>query len=179
MTGNGEDNILMCRKILNTFNGKRMISKPEASVLISINMDLVTCSETIEKIPISQYFKICKTQREAENENYRLINQYSNRKEHLDKSLCWYYESLKEKDTSPSRDNVPHFIGLNYRPFYPPTIGYAQGTLIIHKPWNKSSTLYLDKKSEKEKATILSNFHEFLHSSDSPERVNMQYAVAK
>ena len=43
MTGDGEDNRLMCRKILNTFNGKRMISKPEASVLISLNMDLVTC----------------------------------------------------------------------------------------------------------------------------------------
>ena len=139
MTGDGEDNRLMCRKILNTFNGKRMISKPEASVLISLNTDLVTCSETIDKIPISQYFKISKTQQEAEKENYKLIMQYACRKKDLDKSLCWYYDN-----TSPSRDNVPHFIGLNYRPFYPPTAGYAQGTLIIHKPWNKSSTLYFN-----------------------------------
>ena len=179
MTGDGEDNRLMCRQILNTFNGKRMISKPEASVLISLNMDLVTCSETIEKIPISQYFQIGKTQQEAEKENYRLIKRYACRKDDLDKSLRWYYESLQKKNTKPSRDNVPHFIGLNYRPCYPPTVGYAQGTLIIHKPWNKSCTLYFDKKSEKGKAKILSDFDEFIHSSNCPERVKMQYAVAK
>ena len=179
MTGDGIDNMLMCRKILNTFNGKRMISKPEASVLISTNMDLVSCSETIEKVPISQYFRIAITEAQAEVENYRLVKQYACRKEHLDKSLCWYYEASKENDTSATGDNIPHFIGLNYRPEYPPTISYAQGTLIIHKPWNQSNTLYFDKKTKEGQAKILDDFDKFIHSENCPERVKMQYAVAK
>ena len=80
-----EDNMTMneasgaervCKKILNSFQGKRVISRPECSVSL-LNLPLVECSETIENVSISSYQRITTGKKVG---NKQFVHKYGSRK---------------------------------------------------------------------------------------------------
>ena len=208
----------MCRKILNTYSGKRMISRAEACVLVSLNMDLTRCSENIEDVGISQYFRIVTNKEAAKKAENIMIRKYANRLSGGDSSdsdtddvdndgadgsvdgdddggehnhdgnpdkqlsLCTFFTHEKDRMQQNAKEKkiyIPHFTGLNFRPVYPPTVEYAQGTMIIHKPWHKHDAMKFNKRSAAGRKKILQDFHDFIHSDTCPERVKVQYALVK
>ena len=214
LCGDGSDNIFMCRKILNTYSGKRMISRAEACVLVSLNMELTKCSENIEEVGISQYFRIVQNKEAAKKDENIMVRKYANRLSggnnnnsdgnddddddndgaqggsednhdgNPDKqlSLCTFFNHEKERMQQNAKEKkiyIPHFTGLNFRPVYPPTVEYAQGTMIIHKPWHKHDAMKFNKRSAAGRKKILQDFHDFIHSDTCPERVKVQYALVK
>ena len=68
-----DDLTYTCRQILNSFHGKRVISRSEAMVEI-LKLPLVFCSEIIEVVPISNSVKI------SEKEGTTFVHKYKNRK---------------------------------------------------------------------------------------------------
>ena len=204
LSGDGTDNIFMCRKILNTYSGKRMISRAEACVLVSLNMELTRCSENIEEVGISQYFRIVESKEDAKKDDNLMVRKYANRLSGGDSSdgdgdegggednhdgnpdvklsLCTFFSHEKDRmqeNAEKKKMYIPHFTGLNFRPVYPPTVEYAQGTMIIHKPWHKHNAMKFNKRSAAGRKKILEDFHDFIHSDTCPERVKVQYALVK
>ena len=143
LCGDGSDNIFMCRKILNTYSGKRMISRAEACVLVSLNMELTKCSENIEEVGISQYFRIVQNKEAAKKDENIMVRKYANRLSggnnndsdnddngaqrgsednhdgNLDKqlSLCTFFNHEKERMQQNAKEKkiyIPHFTGLNF-----------------------------------------------------------------
>ena len=97
-------------------------------------------------------------------------------------SLCTFFNHEKrwmQENSKEKKIYIPHFTGLNFRPVYPPTVEYAQGTMIIHKPWHKHDAMKFNKRSAAGRKKILQDFHDFIHSDTCPERVKVQYAFVK
>ena len=93
-------------------------------------------------------------------------------------SLDDYFNKIRNS-TSPAKHIIPHYVGLSYKPVYPATIGYARGTLIIYKPWNKDNVRFFNASTEENKINLLNEFHDFIKSKLCPNRVKLQYHCAK
>ena len=69
---------------------------------------------------------------------------------------------------------IPHYVGLNCRPTFPPTVDYARATLIIHQPWRRQNSPHLLPKNE-----VMSQFHNFITSKSCAISVTMSYRRVK
>lgn len=135
------DLMLICRRVLNSFHNKRLISRAEAMVEIA-GLPLIICSETIEPVNISSMTRITKDKEHSTS----FINTYKERKTHFDKSLIEYFH-IRKRQKSKSGDKViiPHPVGrITYPKFVKitnnkliPHYQYMKSILILHKPWKK------------------------------------------
>ena len=123
----------LARQLLNRTVGDKMISKQEAMVHIG-QLDLVDCSESLDTVSISGYYKLntgktCTT----------FLKKYASRQQkykHL--TLHQYFHLLKNKTHDPSTTNstyIPHYVGANSHPQFPPTVSYARSIILLHTPW--------------------------------------------
>lgn len=175
------DLMLVCRRVLNSFHNKRLISRAEAMIEIS-GLPLIVCSETIEPVNISSMTRITKTKDYSSN----FINSYKNRKAELDKSLIEYFHITKRQQSmNNSKVIIPHPIGrINYPKFIKSSVNhkltphydYMKSVIILHKAW-KDDELSSILKS---KPVLTSTFEQFLKSKECPISVkNRHYTALK
>ena len=149
---------------MNTCNSKRLISKPEASVLLG-QLDLTKCTETIENVSISNTVQLRKA--ESAGKNSTMVSRYQNRPqedEHL--SLHQFFHKVKNKGQSAKRGAIiPHFVGVNGKPTFPVTADYAKHQLIVHQPWRECP----------KKKDWIAEFNLFINSNQAPDSAKMTY----
>ena len=87
---------------------------------------------------------------------------YYERKNNFNLSL-WQYFHHVVKQTKTNKIYIPYSTGLNSTPTYPPSPGYACGSLIKHYPWSKHNMLDLNEDKQ-----VLKLFDEFVKSIQCP-----------
>ena len=182
--GQEMNTITLARKILNSFHAKRVISKAEVSCDL-LDLDLYRCTESFIKVPLSEYTKIVakRTQKEDKKPKSQL-NKYAYRDMRIYGDLSfeeYFYELLTEnqkyKSKQTHKDAILTCYGLNGTPCFPPSIGYAKKTLILHKPWSIHSRLSFERQGPGRK-TIIEEFNEFITSDDCPPKVSLIHFIA-
>lgn len=152
------------RQILNSFFGKRVISKAECSFNL-LSLPLVLCTENFDRISTTAYQKLHSNSymtkrpmdkgKPVDDDNW--IKKYSERPISQETvSFITYYHHIKAKQQHQSRSKkkstmlfkppkekfyIPVTIGLGCMAVYPVNerngLSYARTTLIFHKPWSK------------------------------------------
>ena len=165
----------VCKKILNSFQGKRVISRPECSVSL-LNLPLVECSETIENVSISSYQRITTGKKVG---NKQFVHKYGSRKggDVQNLSLYEYFHIVKNTDKERKKGNIviPNPTGRKVRPVYPVTTNYAESMLILHKPWSDNNKLDFMVNPSND---AIEEFHKFLNSDKCPSSVSNRYQRA-
>jgi len=70
------------------------------------------------------------------------ISKYTNRTDHLDKSLHQYFHIIKNNSSEePKIEFIPHYVGGGGQPSYPISINLARTEMIKHIPWHKNNPL--------------------------------------
>ena len=157
----------LIRHIMNRCTTQRTISKQECMVLLS-DIPLVQCSENIQTISISDSKRLSNKSQKKNN-----MSSYIERPiEENDLSFAEFLELHLEKNTE--KKIIPHYVGLNYNPTFPPTVDYARATLIIHQPWRRQTSPHLLGKNE-----VMSQFLNFIKSRSCAISVTMQYRRVK
>ena len=167
ITGDQHELTSLIRHIMNRCTTQRTISKQECMVLVS-GMPLVQCSENIQTVSISDSKRLSKKSKKKNG-----MSAYLERLvEEDDLSFAEFLEQNIEKDTE--KKIIPHYVGLNSRPAFPPTVDYARATLIIHKPWRRQNCPHLLVRHE-----VMSQFYNFIKSKSCPMAVTMSYKRVK
>ena len=158
----------LARQLLNRAVGEKMISKQEAMVHIG-QLDLVDCSESIDTVSISGYYKLTKGKAAT-----TFLKKYATRSaQYKDATLHEYFHILKNKDLDPSKTNakyVPHYVGANCHPHYPPTIPYARSIVLLHVPWRGTFDVNQD---------FIQRFNDLITSPSCPLSVQIPYLRMK
>lgn len=153
----------VCKKIMNKAASRRLVSKQEASVLLA-DLPLTKCSEFIEVVSISRNKQISKKTTDTPNGS-KFLAEYAKRDlQYIPLSLHEYYPIHREKiqHKSPA---IPHYVGVNGHPCFPPSEAYARHVLICYKPW-------LHYPNQKEWAQ---DFHAFINSKICPKSARLTY----
>lgn len=166
MTGDQNDVKRVCKQVMNKSAGKRIISKQEASVILA-ELDMFTCSETIESVSISNS-KLLKLNDKESNNNSTFIKKYSKRPSKYNEISLYEYFHLTKKATAAKKDIVPHFVGISGTPKFPATETYARHVLTVYKPWRKYP----------KKCDWIHEFDKFINSSRCPTSAKMHYERA-
>ena len=182
------------RKILNSFNTHRIISKAETSCDI-LKLPLYKCTEQFRTIPLNYYTKILgnKRKRQACNKT-NILTKYAKRKTSLNMNLHdYFYELHKPKKQKRNNENrllktdlqtkqvIAHPTGLQNCPSYPITWQYAKAALILYKPWHTNLRLQCDSNQQacKTNTTILSEYYSFLREENCPNEIKLEFEIAK
>ena len=141
-----------------------MISKQEAVVLLG-NLDLATCTETVENVSISNSKQLQK----ADSSGYgkTMMDRYKTRQTtHEQMTLYEYFHHVKNpKGRTKQGVVIPHFVGICGTPRFPITTDYAKHQMIVHKTWRKYP----------ESEDWVSDFHHFINSPTAPISAKMTY----
>ena len=86
----------VARQVLNMSLSQKILSKQEAMVHIS-KLNLFLCSETIEKVSLSNYYKLKENGSESKNIGKHFLRQYATRSGLEDVSMDEYYLKFKSK----------------------------------------------------------------------------------
>jgi hypothetical protein len=160
-TGSKHDVIRLSRHlVLNCAATNRTISKQECMILVG-GLDLVKCSETIETMSISGQYCI---QSGESNTVYKQYEKHPASLHHL--SVDQLFDHMYNRGGNAT---VPHYVGGRSQPVYPATEGYAQASLIIHKPWHKGVKPFSDD------TPVIDQFHEFIQSASCPVSLKIPY----
>lgn len=171
------------KQVLNSFHGKRLISRAEAMVEI-LDLPLIICSETIEPVNISGATKVSSTKKTNTDKNFTIISQYMNRRIHFDKSLIEFFHLKKNSKISEGKKfKIPHPVGrlsnprfrLNASKELVPDFEYMRSTLILHKPWRGTQIAQIIKHND----NLEEEFNKFLKSSQCPRSVYNRHFVCK
>ena len=158
----------LARQLLNRTVGEKMISKQEAMVQIG-QLDLVHCSESIDTVSISGYYKL-----DTGKSATTFLKQYATRQhQHKHLTLHQYFHLLKNKTHDPSTKRatyIPHYVGANSHPQFPPTVPYACSIVLLHTPWIKHFNTDQD---------FISLFHQLILSPTCPLHVKIPYLRIK
>jgi hypothetical protein len=166
LTGDQNDVKRVCKQVMNKSAGKRIISKQEASVILG-DLDMFTCSETIESVSISNS-KLLRLNEQKSSSNNTILKKYINRPKQYDNISLYEYFHLTKKPTKSKKDIVPHFVGISGTPKYPPTETYARHVLTVYKPWRKYP----------KKCDWIPDFETFINSAQCPASARMHYERA-
>jgi hypothetical protein len=164
-TGDVNDIKRACKQVMNKAVTKRTISKQEACVLLA-ELPLVTCTETIESMSISNSKAPSLGDEDRNSATQRtFINQYKSRPPKYETySLHRYFFHLKNNDES-KQYIMPHFVGINGAPKFPVTPDNARHTIIVYMPWRQYPK-YDDWVDE---------FERFIHSKDCTPTARLTY----
>lgn len=160
--------------LMNRSASQRIISKQEASVLLG-DLDLVSCSETIVNVSISDSIKIRLKDNGESNAKKTVLDEYKARDmKYSSMSLNEYFHLTRNHPDwrGEKKIMIPHYVGCNSTPCYPPSEAYARHTLIVHKPWRQYPN----------QAEWIPEFERFINSDNCPmdariayQRVMMRY----
>jgi len=170
MTGDKSDVKRITRQLLNRGSASRTIPKQECMVELA-DLPLVVCTEMTETVNLSGSYKIKSTTHADLVNRYRRIAS-SNPTLSLHQFVS---EELVKKGRRKhgGRLIIPHYVGANGQPKYPPTKEYAMATLIVHKPWKASKP---PKLSDEE---WIDQFKMFIQTDECPLAVKIEYARVK
>lgn len=175
MTGTTADVIRLTRQILNRSSAARTIPKPECMVEVG-DMRLTLSSEVTEAINLSGSYKI------SSETHADLVNRYRRiAKNNPNMSLHDFVKRELNEENRKVRKKygkdtiiIPHYVGANGQPKYPPTMEYARSVLIVHKPWGDNKPKKRDGAKE-----WITEFEEFVQLDECPEFVKLEYARVK
>lgn len=169
-----DDVVYIARKILNSFNGKRLISKQETCFHLSRHLTLTICSDIIQDVSISGYFRLFRDSTKGSCTNF--IYDYARRDEDYEHmSLNDYFHHVKNQNSSDdSKLIIPNFTGMNGKAVYPVTAEYAKATLITHKPWSIRNKICLQSNND-----TITMFLSWINSAQSPKRAKIRFAREK
>ena len=162
-TGDNYELQRVTKKILNKAASRRLISKQEASVLLS-DLPLTMCSDLFEVVSLSNWTRI--SSEEKQKQDCKFINLYAKREKefhHLSLKQYWHFHRVHLQGKC---DVIPHFVGLSATATYPVSENYAKYILILHKPWSKHVP---DLKQWH------SLFDQFIKSDQCPISARMEY----
>jgi hypothetical protein len=147
---------------MNKAASNRLISKQESVVLLG-QLDLVTCSETIESVSISNSKRLSF---ENDTTDISFLQKYIERPL-TQESLCLqeFFNYLKNILNPGNKIIIPHFVGINGSPVFPVNDNYAKQSLIVYKPWRIYPTS-TDWKKE---------FEYFVHLPSTPVSCKLPY----
>ena len=176
---NKQDLSYITKQILNSFQGKRLISRAESMVEI-LRLPLIICSETIEPINISSLNQVTNKKLPSTGP----ISEYIIRKQHTELSLLQYFYELKKQrlKKEDTKAIVPHPIGRLILPKFNVTYNnrietdkeYMKSTLLLHKPWIGNEY----EKFFSPNTNIEELFTAFLNSDICPTSVRQRYKIA-
>jgi hypothetical protein len=148
----------VCKQVMNKASSSRLISKPEATVLLA-NLPLSTCSEYIETVSLSDSMRLTKKKTPS------LLDKYKHRPVWQDALSLHAFYMVYRKQTVGKEPSIPHFVGVGGVPDFPVSEGYARFVLIVYKPWRT----YPDQASWKEEFNI------FITSPQCPRSCKLTY----
>ena len=168
-SGTTQDVKRLARKILNKTIGHKMISKQEA-IVQGGGLKLFDCSERIETVSLSSSYRLC---RGEGYDSKTMLMQYAKRDDmYADYSLHEYFMFVKNFcRRTMDVVTIPHYVGGNSQPCYPPSEGYAKSVMLIHSPWKG--------KFEMDGRDFVSEFSTFLKSHKCPDIVRIPYERIK
>ena len=126
----------VCKQVMNKAASSRLISKPEATVLLA-NLDLTTCSEYIETISIANSRKLTLTSSPTQK---NFLQQYQHRPLAYESLSLHAYYQLHRTTIKKEKPSIPHYVGVAGAPVYPVSEDYARHVLIVYKPWRSYPT---------------------------------------
>jgi hypothetical protein len=150
---------------MNKTSAQRVISKQEAVVLLG-NLDMFTCSETIESVSISNS-KVLRTSEERSVDK-TFIRAYESRDKVYEQCSLYQFFHLKKAKSQTTKQVIPHFVGVSGTPKFPVTETYARHVLTVYRPW---------RVYPKDCAWI-SEFETFINSNTCPASAKMHYERA-
>ena len=167
MTGDKNDVVRILRQILNCSIAHRTIPKQECMVELA-KLPQTLCSENIETVNISGSYTIKSTP------DNKLVDQYRKVAPH-DHSLSLhdFVTSVLKNKAEPNKTIIPHYVGANGHPVYPPIREYARATLLVHKPWAATSPPYLNEEE------WIEQFKAFIASPQCPKSIVLEYIRVK
>ena len=158
----------LARQLLNRTVGEKMISKQEAMVHIG-QLDFVNCSESLDTVSISGYYKL-----NIGKSATTLLKKHAMRSQELAHlTLHQYFHLLKNKTVDPSSTHakyIPHYVGANSHPQYPPTVPYARSIVLLHTPWIRT----FDTKQD-----FITLFRKLIMSPTCPLHIKIPYLRIK
>ena len=158
--GDDKDLQNLSKKIMNKAGSRRLISKQEASVLLS-DLPLTLCSEQIETISIS---KSTKLSIDGTSQSNKFIDHYAKRNpQHHHLSLHEFFPVFRAMTNKAPA--VPHYVGVSGYPCFPVSEAYARHVLIVYKPW----LTYPNQTSWKR------DFDIFINSHKCPKSARLTY----
>lgn len=152
----------LCKHISNKASASRLISKPEAAVLLGCH-DLVECSDFIEPISISNNLRLSVSG--DKNSNKSLLSQYANRSSLYENLSLHEFYPIFRSNVQGKKSYVPHYVGVKGHPTFPVSQGYARHVLIVYRPWRTYPAL-LQWQSE---------FQSFINSRRCPLSAKLTY----
>lgn len=149
---------------MNKSAAKRLISKQESVVLLG-NLDLVTSSETIETVSISNSKQIRKA--ESTSSSKTIMDAYIKRPiEQEQMNLKDFFHFIKNNNQRTKKNAlIPHFVGICGTPKYPVTADFAKHEIVIYKPWRQYP------KSD----DWITDYNIFVNSSLAPTAAKITY----
>jgi hypothetical protein len=152
----------LCRHITNKSSSSRLISKPEASVLLG-GLDLIACSDYIESVSISNNTKLTSVGQQNDKKNFLLA--YQHRPAVFEDYSLHDYYIIHRQNVMGKKPAIPYYVGVKGYPTYPVTEGYARHVLIVYKPWRQYPN----------QASWLDEFNAFVNSSRCPKSATLSY----
>ena len=134
-------------------------------------LKLFDCSERIETISLSSSYRLGKG---GGYDSKTMLVRYAKRDENLSHlSFHQYFMFVKngKKSNPNSTIIIPHYVGTNCHPVYPPTKAYAKSVIMIHCPWKT--------KFEIEDRDFVRELEEFILTKSCPNIVKIPYERVK
>lgn len=133
------------------------------------NLPLVLCTEMTETINLSGSYKLRSSSHGDVVSRYRKVAPSN-----PTLSLHEFVKSeIAKKKNKSDKAIVPHYVGANGQPQYPPTKEYAMATLLVHKPWACSTPPHRTDQQ------MIDEFNEFVQSPSCPVEVIAEYSRVK
>jgi len=142
------------------------MSKQECMVELA-QLSLVLCSESFETVSLSGSYRLTSDTHRDLITRYRKLAAAN-----PSMSLHDFVTNVLKKKKS-EKPIIPHYVGANGQPKYPPTKEYARSILLVHKPWASDSPPYLQDTQ------WIEEFKSFVTSPDCPRSVALEYARVK
>jgi hypothetical protein len=161
-TGDSSELKSLCKHLSNRASASRLISKPEAAVLLGCH-DLVVCSDIIDIVSISNNLRLSVSGQKSNIKN--LLSYYAQRSPTLENlSLHEFYPIFRSR-VRGKQTFIPHYVGVKGYPTFPVSEGYARHVLIVYKPWR----IYPSLRHWKDE------FDSFIHSPQCPKSAKLTY----
>lgn len=159
----------VAKQVLNRAACNRIVSKQECMVLLG-GLDLYRCSDRLSLVPLGDGYRLTtKNTKNPTGGNFRV--KYENRSD-IDAglSLYEYYHKIKNTGVDPSDRtyNIPHFVGIQGQPCFPPSDSYCRSVLKIYKPWRRLEEI-------EQADDLKGSFFDFILSSNCPTSVYQAY----